>query len=85
MLVSGALLDVYGRNRLASSHDRLQGGDLWRGVAAVEGMLRLRSLVGDLVDVTLVAPNDEFVYRPSAVREAVGFVGLAAISSGTCS
>jgi sulfide:quinone oxidoreductase len=41
------------------------------GVAAIEGMLRLRSLAGDLVEVTLVAPNDEFVYRPLAVREAV--------------
>jgi hypothetical protein len=43
------------------------------GVAAIEGMLRLRSLAGDLVDVTLVAPNDDFVYRPVAVQEAAGF------------
>jgi sulfide:quinone oxidoreductase len=43
------------------------------GVAAVEGLLRLRKLAGDLVDVTLVAPNDDFVYRPVAVREAAGF------------
>jgi len=43
------------------------------GVAAIEGMLRLRSLAGDRVDVALVAPNDEFVYRPLATREAVGF------------
>jgi sulfide:quinone oxidoreductase len=42
------------------------------GVAAVEGLLRLRTLAGDLVDVTLVAPNDDFVYRPIAVREAAG-------------
>jgi sulfide:quinone oxidoreductase len=42
------------------------------GVAAVEGLLRLRSLAGDLVRLTLVAPNDEFVYRPLAVREAAG-------------
>jgi sulfide:quinone oxidoreductase len=43
------------------------------GVAALEGLLRLRSLAGDRVDVVLVAPNDEFVYRPLAVREAVAF------------
>jgi sulfide:quinone oxidoreductase len=43
------------------------------GVAALEGMLRLRNLAGDLVEVTLVAPNDEFVYRPVAVDEAVAF------------
>jgi sulfide:quinone oxidoreductase len=41
------------------------------GVAAIEGLLRLRSLAGDRVEITLVAPNDEFVYRPLAVREAV--------------
>ena len=46
------------------------------GVAAMEGLLRLRSLAGDLVEVTLVAPNDELVYRPLAVREAAG-VGWA--------
>jgi sulfide:quinone oxidoreductase len=41
------------------------------GVAAIEGLLRLRNLAGDLVEITLVAPNDDFVYRPLAVREAV--------------
>jgi sulfide:quinone oxidoreductase len=43
------------------------------GVAAVEGLLRLRKLAGDSVQVALVAPNDEFVYRPLAAREAAGF------------
>jgi sulfide:quinone oxidoreductase len=38
-------------------------------VAALEGLLRLRSLAGDSVEVTLVAPNDEFVYRPLAVLD----------------
>jgi sulfide:quinone oxidoreductase len=42
------------------------------GVAAVEGLLRMRSLAGDLIDITLVAPNDEFIYRPIAVHEAAG-------------
>ena len=46
------------------------------GVAAVEGLLRLRRLAGDRVDITLLAPGDEFVYRPLAVREAAG-VGRA--------
>jgi sulfide:quinone oxidoreductase len=46
------------------------------GVGAVEGMLRLRRLAGDGVEITLVAPNDELVYRPLAVREAAG-VGWA--------
>lgn len=43
------------------------------GIAAVEGLLRLRALAGDAVDVELVAPNDELVYRPLAVREPFAF------------
>jgi sulfide:quinone oxidoreductase len=39
------------------------------GIAAVEGLLRLRRLVGDSVDVTLLAPGDELRYRPLAVDE----------------
>jgi len=39
------------------------------GIAAVEGLLRLRSLAGDSVDVTLIAPNDALRYRPLAVDE----------------
>jgi sulfide:quinone oxidoreductase len=41
------------------------------GVAAIEGLLRLRNIAGDLVEITLVAPNDDFVYRPLVVREAL--------------
>jgi sulfide:quinone oxidoreductase len=40
------------------------------GIAAVE---RLRRLAGDSVDVELLAPNDELVYRPLAVREPFAF------------
>jgi sulfide:quinone oxidoreductase len=43
------------------------------GVAAIEGLLRLRRLAGERVRITMVAPNDEFVYRPLAVPEAVAF------------
>ena len=43
------------------------------GVAAIEGLLRLRRLAGERVRITLLAPNDELVYRPLAVREAVAF------------
>jgi sulfide:quinone oxidoreductase len=42
------------------------------GVAALEALFRLRNLAGERVRVVLVAPNDEFVYRPLAVREAAG-------------
>ena len=43
------------------------------GIAAVEGLLRLRRLAGDSVDIELVAPNDELAYRPMAVRQPFAF------------
>jgi sulfide:quinone oxidoreductase len=39
------------------------------GIAAVEGLLRLRRLVGDALAITLVCPADELRYRPGAVQE----------------
>jgi len=39
------------------------------GIAAVEGLLRLRQLAGDSVDIELIAPSAQLVYRPMAVRE----------------
>jgi sulfide:quinone oxidoreductase len=39
------------------------------GVAAIEAMLALRDLAGDRVDLTLVAPQEEFAYRPLSVGE----------------
>jgi sulfide:quinone oxidoreductase len=43
------------------------------GIAAVEGLLRLRRLLGDSVSVELIAPNDQLVYRPMAVAEPFAF------------
>jgi sulfide:quinone oxidoreductase len=43
------------------------------GVAALEGALALRELAGDRTELTLLAPADEFVYRPMAVREPFGY------------
>lgn len=43
------------------------------GIAAVEGLLRLRALAGDAVEVELIAPNEELVYRPLAVAEPFAF------------
>jgi sulfide:quinone oxidoreductase len=39
------------------------------GVAALECALALSDLAGDLTDVSVLAPNTEFVYRPMTVRE----------------
>jgi sulfide:quinone oxidoreductase len=43
------------------------------GIAAVEALLRVRRLAGDSVQVQLIAPNDELVYRPLAVAEPFSF------------
>src|SRR6476620_10150075 len=42
------------------------------GVAALETMIALRALAGPRVDITLVAPESEFVYRPLAVAAPFG-------------
>lgn len=39
------------------------------GVAGLETALALAELGGDRTDVTVIAPNTEFVYRPMVVRE----------------
>jgi sulfide:quinone oxidoreductase len=42
------------------------------GVAGVEALLCLRSLLGPRVETELIAPNPDFVYRPLAVAEPFG-------------
>jgi sulfide:quinone oxidoreductase len=39
------------------------------GVAGLEAVIALRDLAGDRVRLTLVAPNEEFAYRPLSVGE----------------
>jgi sulfide:quinone oxidoreductase len=39
------------------------------GVAALESALALADLAGERVEMTLLAPNSEFIYRPLTVRE----------------
>jgi sulfide:quinone oxidoreductase len=39
------------------------------GVAGLEAALALRELAGELVDVELVSPETDFVYRPLSVAE----------------
>jgi sulfide:quinone oxidoreductase len=46
------------------------------GIAAVEGLLRLRRLAGDALDITLVAPAEELRYRPLAVDEPFAIRGV---------
>ena len=46
------------------------------GIAAVEGLLRLRTLTGEALQITIVAPNDELRYRPLAVDEPFALRGV---------
>jgi sulfide:quinone oxidoreductase len=43
------------------------------GVAALEAALALHELAPDLADVSVIAPGEEFVYRPMAVREPFAY------------
>ena len=43
------------------------------GVAAIETALALHELAPDHTDVTVIAPNTEFVYRPMTVREPFAY------------
>ena len=58
------------------------------GVAALETALALADLAPEHTDVTVIAPNTEFVYRPMAVREPFAYgparrYPLAPIVDGT--
>lgn len=52
-------------DRTARARVLIAGG----GIAGVEALLALHTLAGDRVDVTLVAPDPDFVYRPMLVDE----------------
>ncbi len=43
------------------------------GVAALETVLALADLAPEQTDVTVISPNDEFVYRPMTVREPFAY------------
>ena len=56
------------------------------GVSAIEGLIAIRRLLDGVAGVTLIAPGDEFVYRPLLVAEPFGLgvrhsFGLAAIAA----
>jgi sulfide:quinone oxidoreductase len=52
----------------AKTHVLIAGG----GVAALEGLLALRQLLGDRITIEIHAPRRDFVYLPLAVAEPFG-------------
>ena len=57
----------------SSRSDKLRVVIAGGGVAALETALALADLAPDRTDVTVVAPNSEFVYRPMVVREPFAY------------
>lgn len=53
--------------------DRLRVAIAGGGVAALETALALRQLAPERTDMTLIAPNAEFAYRPLSVREPFAY------------
>jgi sulfide:quinone oxidoreductase len=45
------------------------------GVEALEAALCLRELAGDRIDLTMLCPRRDFVYRPMRVREPFAYAG----------
>jgi sulfide:quinone oxidoreductase len=57
----------------AKPHVRLHVIVAGGGVAALETVLALAELAPELTDVTVIAPNSAFVYRPMTVREPFAY------------
>jgi sulfide:quinone oxidoreductase len=57
----------------SSRSDKLNVVIAGGGVAALETALALADLAPDDTDVTVIAPNSEFVYRPMVVREPFAY------------
>ncbi len=53
----------------ADSHEKLKVLVAGGGIAALETLLALRELAGERVAVTVLAPNEDVLYRPMTVRE----------------
>ena len=59
------------------SHPKLRVVIVGGGVAALETVLALRELAPEQTATTVIAPNDEFVFRPMTVREPFAYSNSA--------
>ena len=57
------------------SHPKLRVVIVGGGVAALETALALHELAPEQTATTVLAPNEEFVYRPMTVREPFAYPG----------
>lgn len=57
----------------SSSSSKLRVVIVGGGVAALEAVLALHELAAARTEVTVVAPNEEFLYRPMTVREPFSY------------
>jgi sulfide:quinone oxidoreductase len=57
---------------MSATGDRLDVLIAGGGVAALEAVIALRALAGERVAIRMLAPEDDFVYRPLSVAEPFG-------------
>ena len=62
---------------MPTERDKLRVLVVGGGIAALETVLALHEMAGERVAITLLAPNDEFVYRPLTVREPFAYARAA--------
>ena len=61
-------MDVIDQPQIAKSRVLIAGG----GIAGIETLLALRDLAGNRAEITLVAAEPEFIYKPLIVEEPFG-------------
>jgi sulfide:quinone oxidoreductase len=67
---------------MAATGERMRVLIAGGGVAGLEALLALSALARDLVDVDLISPDEEFVYRPMLVAEPFGAAEVLRLDLG---
>jgi sulfide:quinone oxidoreductase len=67
---------------MATARERMRVLIAGGGAAGLEGLLALSALARDLVDVDLISPDEEFVYRPMLVAEPFGAAEVLRLDLG---